>query len=194
MLTPIPDIADPTEGRPSQQTYAAEAWLTDISRDTHGALFACDAEGFVHSNVSGEWRTESVSPGKGLRVIRCFADGTVMAAGTAGIVYRRGPEGWVAASPPLGQWITGMDGSSGAQLAVCGDERLLVTLDGRGWTPVELPSKATFHCLLALPDGYLVGGAAGALYRGAGEGWKELGGSSHDIHGLALRDGEIWAA
>lgn len=194
VLTPLPDIADTTENAASVEAYKEEAWLTDMHRAPDGALYACDGEGNVHTNVSGSWQIEPVSPGKGLRVIRCLADGAVLAAGTAGIVYSRQPAGWVAISGPLGQWITGMDGSSGSSLAVCGDAGLVATFDGAGWTVVDLPSNATFHSVLALPGGYLVGGASGALYRSTADGWEDLGGSGFDIHGLARRETEIWAA
>ena len=193
-LTPISDIAQIASNEVSVEIYKEDAWLIDMHRAGNGAIFACDGDGSVHTNVSGGWAIEPVSPGKGLRVIRCLDDGSVFTAGTEGIVYRRDPEGWVAASDPLGQWITGMAGTDAAHLAVCGDGGLVAVLDPSGWTVVDLPSNATFHCVLVVAEGYLVGGASGALYRGASEGWEDLGGSGFDIHGLARRRGEIWAA
>jgi hypothetical protein len=194
VLTPIPDIASPESNAESEEAYAGPFWLIDIDRAANGALYACDGDGNVHTNRSGVWTVEPVSPGKGLRVVCALPDGTVLTAGTEGVVYRRGAEAWTAISPSFGQWITGMGGRTGRDLAVCGDNGLVAVLSGDTWTTPMLPTDATLNALIAVGEEFLAGGQNGTLFRGNAEAWADLSGSGHDIHGLAVREGMVWAA
>lgn len=194
-LTPQRDIADQVTNDTSEEAvYSGSFWLVDMDRGSSGALFACDADGNVHTNVSGRWGIEPLSPGHGLRVVRCLPDGSVFAAGTDGIVYRRDREGWVAVSDSFGRWITGLDGRSAADLVIAGDAGLVAQFDGTSWSSVDLATDLTFNAVLASDGRYVVCGAKGALFEGSGATWQNRTASTHDLHGLAHYRGEVWLA
>ncbi|WP_225028922.1 hypothetical protein [Xinfangfangia pollutisoli] len=194
-LLPITDIDD--EGDPDDDGeppfYHCENWLTGLCRSPSGFVFACDADGNVHHNAAGRWVQEPVTPGQGLRVIRALPDGTILTAGTAGTVHLRGAAGWASLGDSFGQWITGMDGSSAEDFAICGDGGLLALRRGARWERPELPTDGTLNAVLALQGSYLVGGAGGVLFRGAGDVWLDQSGEI-GIHGLARQGNTVWAA
>jgi len=193
-LTPIPDVEKHVENADSEELYGGEFWLVDLHLcEETGALFACDADGNVHTNASGTWKIEPVTKA-GLRVIRCFPDGSVFTAGTDGIVYLRERESWTAISESFGQWITGMDGRSQADLTISGDAGLVAQYIDGEWNIVELPTDITFNAVLALKDEYLVGGCKGTLFHGQGGSWKDLTSGDADIHDLVLYQDQIWIA
>lgn len=193
-LTPILDVEDVVENAVSEELYGGEFWLVDLHRcEGTGALFACDSDGNVHTNASGIWKIEPVTDA-GLRVIRCLPDGSVITAGTDGIVYRREEESWSAISQSFGQWITGMDGRSQNEITISGDAGLVAQYHRKEWHIVDLPTNSTFNTVLALPDAYLVGGSKGTLFRGDGESWVDLTSGSADVHDLAIYKEQIWVA
>lgn len=192
-LTPLRDIAANVTDEASEELYKGAFWLVDMCRSADGHIYACDADGNVHTNVSGAWVSEPVTPGKGLRVVRVLADGSVFAAGATGTVYRRRADGWHAVGGDLGAAITGLDGRTEHDLAICGDAGLVATLSGERWSHATI-GEAPLSCVLAVEGGYLVGGPHGALYRGVDGAWRRLGDSSFDFHGLASYRGETWAA
>ena len=178
----------------SEEFYGGSFWLLDLDRSANGSIFAGDADGNVHTNASGEWTVESVSPGFGIRVVRCLPDHTVFAAGSEGIVYVRTPDGWAAASANFGQWITGLDGRTASDLVIAGDSGLVAQFDGTNWTRIELPTDVTFHAVLSFENEYYVCGASGALFSGSGLVWQDRTSLRSDLHGITNYDGEIWLA
>ncbi len=203
-LTPLPDISVPATDLPSGEIYSVAAWLTSLDRRADGALFACDADGHVHTNASGAWAVEPVCPGRGLMVVRCLADGSVLAAGTSGVVYRRGEVGWEALGESLGVWLLGLEGAAAERFVDCGDEGLVATRDEHGWHKTTLEGATSLNAVLATPEGYLVGGRGGALYRGERDRWvaipgvqgggADAGGEPIHVHGLARGADAIWVA
>ena len=194
VLTPLRDIAETRANMPSDELYNGAFWLVDVCLSPEGHIYACDAEGNVHTNASGAWQVEPVTPGAGLRVVRVLPDGSVFAAGNAGTVHRRSPDGWLAVGESLGAGITSLDGRSADDLAICGDAGLVAVLSGDRWTRPDLATKMPLNTVLAQAEGYMVGGAGGALFRSVGGVWNRLGGSSLDFHGLVSYRGEVWSA
>ncbi len=162
-LTPVTDVVQTLENEATDELYGGNFWILDLDRrDQDGAIFACDDDGCVHTNASGDWAIEKVSQ-QGLRSIRCLPDGSVFTLGTDGIVYRRDDEQWVKASESFGVWLTGIDGPSKDSFTICGDTGLLAQFKDGVWNTVEVATDATLNAVLWNGENYLIGGARGLL-------------------------------
>lgn len=193
-LIVLRNIDEQVVGEPSDEIYRGSFWLLDMHRSAAGAIYAGDADGNVHTNASGSWMVEPVTPGLGIRVVRCLPDGSVFAAGAAGTVHRRDPDGWVPVSENFGQWITGLDGRSATDLVVAGDAGLVAQLSGSNWERIALPTDITFHAVLAFGGDYLVSGASGALFAGSGPNWQDRTSTSSDLHAMSIYESDVWIA
>lgn len=195
-LFPVDFDADEDEDddEDTDAIYSCDGWLVGLCGEPGGNLFACDADGNVHHNASGSWLVEPVSPGRGLTAIRILRDGTVLAAGTAGIVFARGKTGWTALGTAFDGAITGIDGLSIRDFTICGAAGLIAQRRGDEWIRPKLPTDAQVNCVLATDDGYLAAGVGGALFREREGSWENLSKPGPDIHQLAIRHEEVWAA
>jgi hypothetical protein len=194
-LTRINDIARPVASEKIEEQYGGNFWLTDMVRTAYGNFFLTDADGKVHTEISGAWATEDVSPGKGLRCIHNSDDGQLYAAGTQGIVFQRMPAGWEAISPPLGNWISAIGGPSRTNLLAVGDAGLAWRFDGTTWTEVSFSTNVNLTGILwAKPDIFTVCGGRGTIFRGNGDEWASISTGADDLFKLAEYDGQTWIA
>lgn len=194
MLSAIPDIEQPARGEGAEAVYEGEFWITALTQAPGGAIYACDADGNVHDNATGEWRVTSVAP-DGLRAIACLPDGTLITGGTGGLVYRLDAGGWRAMTPNIGVWINALAGQSAQDFAAAGDKGALWRWRGDGpGQRIELPTDASFRGLLRAGADYLACGENGALFRGAGEDWTDLTVPGHDFYDMACYGAEVWLA
>ncbi len=194
VLSPIPDIAAAVFQTDVPGIYSGNFWITAFDRDRNGNLFVADADGRVHTNLTGSWTIENVTLGKGLRTVRCLPDGTILTAGTSGTIFRREPTGWLPMNEPVSQWINDIDGAGELDFVAVGDAGLVLKRVGTGWDRPEIPTNATLHGVLSLGKDYLVCGAKGAIFRSDGTAWRDLSFGSVDLFGMREYRQEIWIA
>lgn len=195
-LRPVPDISVPMTGAEIPAIYQGAFWLTDIARAPSGAFFACDADGSVHDNSTGEWTVTAVSPGAGLRTIAFLDDGTILTGGTSGCVYRRRADGtYEALDPELGSWISSIAGRGRDAFVAVGDGgSVLEWSDGAG-RKLELARSGLLHAVIVDGDDYLAVGEKGQLWRRRGDAWKvQRTGAERSYFDVALYGGATWVA
>lgn len=193
-LSPMEDIASPQSTNSVPSIYSGDFWLTDIDIDGEGKLWVTDADGRVHTNLTGEWSIESVSS-EALTVIKCLTDGTVLAGGTSSEVFVRSDDGWDRMGDVLRARINDIAGMSSKNVAVVGDGGFLATFDGNVWTEVALATNVKLNGIVALRDQrFLACGDRGALFVGRDNEFLALPPVDEKMFKLIYWNDEIWCA
>jgi len=159
----------PEHERPLLDVWFADA-QTGLAVGAYGGLLATSDGGdtWTPSTVHGEDDFH-------LNQIAAAADGTLFLAGEAGHLYRSDTRGatWIPLpSPYEGSFFGLLPRPDGSLLAFGLRGHLFRSADGgRSWTPIATGTEETLTCALDLGSGrFVVGGMAGTLLWGEGEG------------------------
>jgi len=159
----------PEHERPLLDVWFADA-QTGLAVGAYGGLLATSDGGdtWTPSTVHGEDDFH-------LNQIAAAADGTLFLAGEAGHLYRSDTRGatWnPLPSPYEGSYFGLLPRPDGSLLAFGLRGHLYRSADGgRSWTPIATGTEETLTCALDLGSGrFVVGGMAGTLLWGEGEG------------------------
>lgn len=193
-LTRIEDIAKNVSRDDVGEIYGGNFLLTAIVRTKDGTYFLSDAGGRVHTGAAEKWTSESVCEGRGLRCLWVSDDDDVYAAGTEGVVYRRAKDAWKPVSPPLGDWISAIGGSTHSNVVVVGDKGLAWRFDGATWKRIELGTKASLRGIVWTEPSFMISGAGGALFRGSGDRWDDVSPGGSDAFRMTSYAGDVWVA
>lgn len=180
----LSDVASRDAPNRQEELLDIRIWLTDLHRDRNGILHCTDENGSVHRYQSGTWAIEPASP-KALTCIWSLPSGSLFTGGDEGVVYRREGQDWRPISPPLGDTIFSIRGTSESDLYVCGAGALFWRFDGKTWTRIALPTNQRLLGLLALSsEEVYVCGRGGVLFRGSGEIWEDISFLGHNFHSV----------
>ncbi|MET0596687.1 MAG: hypothetical protein ABWZ57_02340 [Mesorhizobium sp.] len=195
IVAEIADISVRKAGGRANKLYRGDFWLTAMARTSSGAFLLTDSTGRVHTNLSGAWAIENVSPGHGLRCLWVSPEERIYCGGTDGIVYERVSGGWVAISPSLGNWLTAITGQDHSDLLAVGDNGLVARFDGASWTGVDLGTNVNFNAtLLDTAGDYLICGTRGTLFRGRGDAWVDISSGETNLFDLVTFANSVWVA
>lgn len=187
------DVADRTGPNVQTELLDIQLWLTAIWRSETGRLYVTDEEGHARRFDGSAWDVWPVSS-RGLTCIWGLSDAEIYAAGDEGVVYRWDGTAWAPFSPPLGDTVFSIHGTSGRNLHVCGADALFWRYDG-SWNQIELPTNQRLLGVLALTaSDVLVCGGGGVLFRGAVDTWDDISQSGTGFHSLAVYRDAIYLA
>lgn len=190
----LTDVASRVAPNRQEELLAVQICLTDIHRDRNGVLFCTDENGSVHRFQGGTWAVEPASP-RALTCIWSLPSGSLLSGGDEGVVYANDGSGWRPISPPLGDTIFSIRGTSEKDIYVCGAGALFWRFDGATWTRIELPTNERLLGILARsPADIWVCGRGGVLYRGAGDAWEDTSFAGHNFHSIAFYRGQLLLA
>jgi hypothetical protein len=188
------DVASRSEPNVQSELLDVQTWLTDIVRREDKVIFCMDADGGVHTRRNAEWIVTAVSS-QGLTCGWLAPTGSLYVGGDEGVVYCFDGGDWSAISPPLGNTIFSIRGTSSNDLYVCGEGALFWHFDGQVWSQIALPTNQRLLGILALsPKDVFVCGRGGMLYRGSGEAWSDTSHPGHHFHSIAEFQSKLYLA
>lgn len=176
------------------ELLAVHDWLTSIWCQTTEHIIAVSDEGQAHHFNGETWSVREVAK-RALTHVFGLGPAQAFAVGDAGIVFYWDGKSWQAISPPLGEKLFSIHGTSENDLHVCGNNGGFWRRSGTEWHRIDLRTNARLTSVLVISkDEIWVCGLGGLLFSGSGAAWQEQLLAPYDLHGITHFQGNIYLA
>ena len=156
----LTDVASRVAPNRQEELLDVRIWLTDIHGTGMASVLHGERFGSFGSrgNMGGRARFTKSADLHLVAALRQFARAETK------VSYHNDGSGWRPVSPPLGDTIFSIRGTSEKDIYVCGAGALFWRFDRRAWTRIELPTNERLLGILSLSPTDLVCGRGGVLF------------------------------